>query len=139
MSTQQNLSPSGAADNGEVEDYRVEVSPLIKYELQLNYANSNKDLFRDAFGRYFVAPDLQFTAEVYVDDQRTVNAAGVRQAFADLVYDNDLIDWNAGTLSFGPSYSSGQTGRLTSPINWLMKRAASHRSRPAEQGNCCSA
>ncbi len=122
LSTQQNLSPSGAADNGEVEDYRVEISPLVKYELQLNYANSAKELYRDAFGRYFVSPNLQFTAEVYVDDQRTVNAAGVRQAFADLVYDNDLIDWNVGSLSFGASYSSGQTGAIDEP-NQLVDEA----------------
>ncbi len=111
LSTQQNLLPNGAAADGEVEDYRVEVTPLVKYELQLNYANSAKELYRDAFGRYFVSPNLQVTAEVYVDDQRTVNAAGIRQAFADLVYDNDLIDWS-GTLSFGPSYGTGQTGTI---------------------------
>jgi hypothetical protein len=122
LSTDQNLASSGAATNGEVEDYRVEIVPLVKYELQLNYANSTKELYRDAFGRYFVAPNLQFTAEVYVDDQRTISAAGVRQAFADLVYDNDLIDWNAGSLTFGPSYSSGQTGAIDEP-NQLVDEA----------------
>lgn len=112
LSTQQNLAPTGAAVDGEVEDYQVDILPLVRYELQLNYANSATELFRDSFGRYSVSPGLEVTAAVYVEDLRAVNAAGVQQAFADLVYSNDLIDWATGSLSFGPLYTAGQTGTV---------------------------
>jgi hypothetical protein len=113
LSTQQNLMPFGGTGDGEVEDYRIEISPLVKYELQLNYANSTRQLYRDASGRYIASPGLEITAEIYVDDDRSLNAAGVSQAFADLVYNNDLIDWNAASLSFGPSYTTGQSGTVS--------------------------
>ena len=112
LSTQSDLSPGGMAADGEVEDYTVEVLPLVNYELQVNYANSATQLYRDRAGQYFVAPGLEVTAEVYVRDLRAIDAAGVQQAFADLVYTNDLIDWTAGSLSFGPLYSTGQSGTI---------------------------
>ncbi len=112
LSTEQNLTPFGGASDGEVEDYRLDIAPLVKYELQLNYANSAKQLYRDGFGQYFVSPGLEITAEVYVDDERSVNAAGVRQAFADLIHSHDLVDWTADSLSFGPLYSDNRSGTV---------------------------
>jgi hypothetical protein len=105
------LAPTGPAASGEVEDYRVEIVPLVSYTLQINYTNG-RELYRDLLNRYFVAPGLEIVAEVYADDNRTVGAAGVRQAFADLVYDNDLIDFDPASLQFGPTFSSGQTGTV---------------------------
>jgi hypothetical protein len=112
LSTEQDLAVGGGATDGEVEDYRVELLPLVRYALQLNYANSAQQLFRDGVGQYFVTPGLEITAEVYVSDVRSVGAAGVRQAFVDLVSSSDLIQWSAQSLEFGPLYTIGQMGTV---------------------------
>jgi hypothetical protein len=111
FSTAGGLSPTGPADDGEVEDYRVDIQSLVSYTLDLKYTN-NTELFRDLLNRYFVAPGLDVIAEVYVDDNRSAGASGVRQAFADLVYDNDLIDFDPASLEFGPTFTSGRTGTV---------------------------
>lgn len=108
FSTAGGLAPTGAANDGEVEDYRIQISPLVSYTLDLKYSN-NRELFRDAAGRYVVSPGLEVVAEVYVDDLRSVGATGVQQAFADLVYDNDLFDWDAVPLEFGPGITGSGT------------------------------
>jgi hypothetical protein len=105
------LPPTGPANDGEVEDYRVEIQSIASYTLDLKYAN-NQTLHRDLLNRYFVSPGLDIIAEVYVDDNRTTGAAGVRQAFADLVYDNDLIDFDPATLEIGPAFTSGRAGTV---------------------------
>jgi hypothetical protein len=105
------LGPTGPALDGEVEDYRLEIQAVASYTVELKYTN-NQELFRDLLNRYFVSPDLDVIAEVYVDDNRTIGAAGVRQAFADLAYDNDLIDFDPATLEFGPTFTSGRTGTV---------------------------
>ncbi|MEX2142880.1 MAG: NF038122 family metalloprotease [Pirellulales bacterium] len=114
FSTTGGLSPTGPANDGEVEDYRVEIQSIASYTLDLKYAN-NETLRRDLLNRFFVSPGLGIIAEVYVDDNRTIGAAGVRQAFADLVYDNDLIDFDPATLEFGPTFTSGRAGTVDEP------------------------
>ena len=108
------LSPTGPANDGEVEDYRVEIQSIASYTLDLKYAN-NQTLHRDLLGRYFVSPGLGIIAEVYVDDNRTIGPAGVRQAFADLVYDNDLIDFDPASLEIAPAFSSNRAGTVDEP------------------------
>jgi hypothetical protein len=105
------LGPTGPALDGEVEDYRIEIQAVASYTLELKYAN-NQELYRDLLNRYFVAPGLNVIAEVYVDDNRSIGGAGIRQAFADLIYDNDLFDFDPTSLEHGPTFTSGRDGTV---------------------------
>jgi hypothetical protein len=111
LSTAGGLAPTGLANDGEVEDYRIVIEPQASYTLQLRYDNG-RELFRDLLNRYFVSPGLNIIAEVYVEDNRTIGPAGVRQAFADLAYDNDLIDFDPASLEYGPTFTSGRAGTV---------------------------
>ena len=117
MSTEQNLTPFGRRVDGEVEDYRLDIAPLVKYELQIIYANSAKQLHRDGFGQYVVSPGLEITAEVYVDDERPSTRKAFARRSPTLVYSHDFVDWTAGSLSFGPLYSVDQSGTVDDAVS----------------------
>ncbi len=108
-----NLGPDGLADDGEVEDYLVDIPSVVQYSLTLVNPTTGVELPKDGQGRYVVLAGTGFQARVFVDDLRNVGAAGgVMAAFADLAYDNDLVDWVAGSLTIGPDFANSTSGAI---------------------------
>jgi len=113
LSSTGNLAPTGLANDGEVEDYQVEIPSVVAYSLVLTNAATGNELPKDAQGRYVALAGTTIQAQVYVDDLRNVGAAGgVQAAFADLVYDTDLIDWVANSLTIGAGFTSSSSGTI---------------------------
>lgn len=108
-----NLAPARLANDGEVEDYQVEIPSVVAYSLVLTNAATGNELPKDAQGRYVALAGTTIQAQVYVDDLRNVGAAGgVQAAFADLVYDTDLIDWVANSLTIGAGFTASSSGTI---------------------------
>jgi subtilisin-like proprotein convertase family protein len=108
-----NLAPTGLANDGEVEDYQVDIPSIVAYSLVLNNAATGNELPKDAQGRYVALAGTTVQAQVYVDDLRVVGAAGgVQAAFADLAYDTDLIDWVANSLTIAADFATSSSGTI---------------------------
>lgn len=64
-------------------------------------------LFEESPSRYQVVPRQQIVMRVYVDDLSGSGAeGGVYSAYADLLHDSDLIEWDPATLA-GPDADAG--------------------------------
>ena len=115
LSTAGGLGPAGPAGAGEVEDYQVRIEGAVSYTIVLTNA-AGAELSRDEGGRYSAAAGAEITAQVFVDDRRAAGAAGgVRAAFADLTYSNDLMDWDVNSLVIAPGFSTSRSGTVDEP------------------------
>jgi hypothetical protein len=113
LSSAGGLSPVGLAEDGEVEDYRIAIPPVVAYTIELVNPTTGQPIAKDADGNYVVVPGMALRANVYVTDTRDVGAlGGVFAAFADLTYDVDAIDWVAGSLVIGSDFPNLQSGAI---------------------------
>ncbi|NQU12137.1 putative Ig domain-containing protein, partial [bacterium] len=88
----------------------VEDETVVAYTLVLTDANG-LELATDAQGNYVASRGATIRVVVSATDRRDVGAAGgVSSAFADLVYDLDLMDWTAGSLVWGDTFPSSRDG-----------------------------
>lgn len=111
VSTAGGLAPTGIAADGEVEDYQVDMPPVVNYSVVLVNPATGKELLRDASGNYVVLGGTTFRAQVFVDDARAVGAAGgVSSAFADLTRDSSFITWTG--LAISPTFANSQSGTI---------------------------
>lgn len=106
ISTTANLSYTGVAPDGEVEDYKVAIQPAAAYTVVLADPSSGQPL-PIVNGNYVVLPGAQFMAKVYVTDTRGLGATGITSAFADLIRDNSVVTWNANSIVFNTDANSG--------------------------------
>jgi hypothetical protein len=112
FSTAGGLAPTGLANNGEVEDYLVEIAPPVTYSVVVS-STGGRELAKDLDGRYGVGPGSEVVIQVYVDDERSVlTGGGVRAAFADLVASNPALEFVQSSLTYGPTFSSSLSGTI---------------------------
>jgi hypothetical protein len=114
------LSPTGIADDGEVEDYLVTIPPSVAYTIVVTNS-AGQELGKDEQGRYLILPGMsQVRVEVYVDDLRSMgNAGGVFSAFADLQYSPDLLDLLQSSLAVGDLFKVARTGTVNEGLQLL--------------------
>jgi hypothetical protein len=105
------LTPTGLANDGEVEDYEVKIPPVVAYTVKLVNPSNGQELPKDAAGIYIVLPGQSVRANVYVNDTREALAQGVYSAFADLSYDVDSMDWSTPIL-YGASFPNFRAGTI---------------------------
>lgn len=111
VSTAGGLAPTGLATDGEVEDYRVDIAPVVSYSIVLVNPTTGKELLKDADGNYLVLGGTAFRVQVYVDDLRDTGAAGgVFSAFADLTRDSSFITWSG--LAISANFPNVQNGTI---------------------------
>jgi hypothetical protein len=85
---------------------------LVSYTIKLTNL-SGEELSKDSDGHYQLRPGESFRAAVYVDDLRDAgDSGGILAAYANLTSSSTIFDWSAGTLTYGPSFTLGQTGTI---------------------------
>ncbi|MBX7072480.1 MAG: NF038122 family metalloprotease [Pirellulales bacterium] len=123
LSTAGGLAPTGVAQDGEVEDYRVQIPPSVAYTMELVNPSNQQAYGKDASGIYVLPPNAAVQVNVYVNDLRDVGAAGgVFSGFTDLSYDVDSFNFVAGSIAYGDSYANAQSGVIDEP-NQLVDEA----------------
>lgn len=121
VSTAGGLGPTGLAIDGEVEDYKVSITPPVEYTTKLFNATTGVELLKDSTGAYVALAGTTIQARVYVNDLRSVGAAGgVFSAFADLTRDNAGITW--GSLVISANFPSAQSGVIDG-VNQIVDEA----------------
>lgn len=95
-----------------LDDTPDDAEKIAAYSIRLTDATGN-ELRRGADGRVAVSPGEELRVEVYVDDLRDFGSdGGVFAAYADLAYQNDQLDFLAGTLTHGAGFGSGKSGAV---------------------------
>ncbi|MDZ4779686.1 MAG: GEVED domain-containing protein, partial [Planctomycetia bacterium] len=112
FSTAGGLNPTGLAQDGEVEDYQIDIASAAAYSIVVT-SPEGKELGKDIDGRYGVGPGSEVQINVYVDDQRLLaSGGGVRAAFADLVASSNTLEFIAASLKYGPTFTTSLAGTI---------------------------
>lgn len=111
FSTAGGLSPAGPADDGEVEDYEIQIPPVVAYTVVLVNPTTGVELPKDAAGVYTVLPGQTVRADVYASDTREALAQGVYAAFVDMSYNIDSMDW-IEPIVYGDSFPNFRSGSI---------------------------
>ncbi|HEY2840405.1 MAG TPA: GEVED domain-containing protein, partial [Pirellulales bacterium] len=116
------LAPTGLAQDGEVEDYKVSVTPPVAYTTKLYNAATGVELLKDSTGEYVALAGTTIQARVFANDLRSVGAAGgVFSAFADLTRDNAGITWSSLIVN-SAIFPNAQSGAIDG-VNQIVDEA----------------
>jgi hypothetical protein len=117
LSSTGGLSYTGVAQDGEVEDYEVNIQPTASYTVVLANPTTHAPLPKDANGNYVILAGGSFEAQVYVTDTRGIGSAGgIQNAYADLARDLSNVTFTSGSLVVNSAFPNNDSGTVASGL-----------------------